>query len=187
MARQIGCDVDLVCAQSDRRWLEWLYDKASEKDKADYSLLFCGLPKQPYNLASLFPSVENPMQYWNDLDYDQFEPIEGSVDALERISTYFDIVFISHIEGSNVHGKTKAAWLKKHYPFLTGISYTREKFVMNKAIDYMIDDRMSNLKGFDFQKRILFNTPYTQDVECGVVKTLNSWKDVDEKFIKGLL
>jgi len=140
----------------------------------------------PYNLSSLFPSVENPMQYWNDLDYDQFQPLEGSVDALERISTYFDIVFITQIEGGD-HGKTKAKWLKKHYPFLKGIVYTKEKFVMNKAVDYMIDDRMSHLKGFEYQKRILFNTPYTQDVQCEVWKTMNSWKDIDEKFIKELL
>lgn len=185
MTRQIGCDVDLVCAPSDRGWLEWLYSNASEKDKADYSLLFCGLPKQPYNLSSLFPSVENPMEYWNTVDYDQFEPLEGSVDALERISKYFGIVFISHIEGD--HGRSKCKWLKKHYPFLTGLSYTREKFIHNDSVVAMVDDRLNHLQGFDIQKRILFNTPYTQDVQCEVWKTMNGWKDADEKFIKELL
>lgn len=185
MANYLGCDVDLTLLRSDRGWLEWLYSKASDKDQEEYSLLFCGLPKQPYNLAEMFPSVQNPMEYWNNLDYDQFEPLEGSVEALERISTYFGIVFISHVEG--LHGKTKQKWLKKHYPFLTGTIFTREKFLMNDSVVAMIDDRVSHLQGFDYHKRILFNTAYTQDVECEVYKTLNSWKDVDDKFVQDLL
>lgn len=176
-----GCDIDLTICESGTKWMYWLSHRGTMEETVEAAHTI----NLPYNLSSLFPSVSHPMEYWNNLDYDQFDPLEGSVEALERISKHYGIVFVSHVEGS--HGRSKCNWLKKHYPFLTGISYTREKFIHNSSVVAFTDDRLNHLKGFDFHKRILFNTPYTQDVECEVYKTLNSWKDVDSNFINDLL
>lgn len=179
----IGCDVDLVCCSSDRGWRNYLVDNCTNEE---FSLF---VERQmlemilPYNLGSLFPSIENPMEYWNNLDYSTFEPIKGSVEVLQKLSEEHGVVFISHIEGGS-HGKSKCAWLKKHYPFLTGISYTREKFIHNNSVDWMIDDRLSHLKHFDYTKRIQFNTVYTQDEEVEVFGQANNWQEV-YKIITG--
>lgn len=172
----LGCDVDLTICPSGTKWGEWLLSQASPNDLGTWEGLWSGFKIQPYNLASLFPSVENPMQYWKDLDYSQFEPIEGSVEGLEELSKYYGILFISHVEGS--HGKSKCEWLKKHYPFLTGISYTREKFIHNDSVVAMIDDRNSHLSGFDANKRIRFETPYSQDFDCNVRFSSSNWKEI---------
>lgn len=182
-----GCDVDLTIVRSDLRWLDWLYSNASKEDQEAYNNLFQGLPLKPYNLGALFPSVANPMDYWNTLDYSQFEPIEGSVDALARISTYFPIVFQSHVEGTGVHAKSKYYWLKKHYPFMEGFLPTREKYLMNRAIVGHIDDRYNHLKKIDLSKRYLFKTAYTQEEECLTMKVIDSWTQIDADFVNSLV
>lgn len=135
----------------------------------------------PYHLGTLFPTVEDPYVYWRELDYMQFEPIAGSVEALEKLSQYFGIVFLT--QGKGVHGKSKYYWLEKHFPFMQGVMITKEKYLMNNSVVAMIDDRLSHLKGFDYGKRILFETPYTQDVECEVALTFSRWNDLIVKQI----
>lgn len=185
MAKYFSCDVDLVCAPSDEGWLSWLLSECDHLDRSNWNYLKT-LPLLPYNVASLFPSVANPMEYWNNLDYDQFTPLEESVEALERINHYFPVIFTSHIEGGS-HGKSKAKWIKKHYPFQSGIIYTREKNVLCGSVVGHVDDRLSHLKGFEITKRYLFDTKYTQDVECPVMETIYGWDSVNESFVNDLI
>jgi len=186
MAKYFSVDCDLVCVRSDLGWLEWLLDNASEEDVRNFNLYHKDKAVFDYNLGKYFPSLNFPMQYWNDLDYDQFEPIEGSVEALERINHYFPVVFTSHIEGGS-YGKSKAKWIKKHYPFQNGIIYTREKKVLCGSVVGHIYDRLSHLKGFEITKRYLFDTKYTQDVHCQVMETIYGWDTVDESFVNSLV
>lgn len=179
---QIGCDIDLVCCPSDINWRKWLCSECSAEDYEHYVYLCHTKDKLPYDLGKIFTSVENPMRYWHDLDYFQFEPIQGSVEALKELSEYFDIVFISHVEGGD-HGRSKCKWIKHHFPFYTGICYTRQKFTYNKAVEFHIDDRKSHLVGFDHHKRILFETKYDQKgfEDIYIHKSFSNWKELDIK------
>ena len=49
------------------------------------------------------------------------------------------------------------------------------------------DDRMSHLSKFDFNKRYLFNTCYSQDVHVPVLQVINSWSEVNERFVRELI
>ena len=101
-------------------------------------------------------------------------------------NTIFPVIFTSHIEGGS-HGKTKAKWIKKHYPFQNGIVYTREKNVLCGSVVGHVDDRLSHLKGFEVTKRYLFNTKYVQDVECLVMETIYGWDSAGSSFVNDLI
>ena len=173
----LGVDIDLTVCPSDQGWLDWL----------NYYNGFAGVLVNniegplPYNLGELFPSIKDPHQYWREVDYSQFDPIEGSVEALEKLSKYFGIVFISRIKGN--HTKSKYYWLKEHFPFMTEYVATHGKWVMGNSVVAMVDDRLDVLKQFDLEKRICFNTPYTQSVECDVNLEFSVWNDETVKRI----
>lgn len=175
--RLIGVDVDLCICPSDVGWMNWLFESGH--------CVWGGnaLKTKPYNLGKLCPTHPDPYQYWRELDYSQFTPIEGSVETLEKLSNYFGIVFISSVKGN--HNKQKYYWLEKHFPFMQGYIATKEKYLMNDSVVAMIDDRNEMLKGFDFHKRVRFNTCYTQDVECSVVHEFSKWDDSIVKEICG--
>lgn len=164
--RRLGVDCDGVLVNSIDAWKEWLqfYNGFGKVVHREDGLL-------PYNLSEMFPLVREPMQYWRELDYNQFKPMDGSVEALRSLSQYFDIFFISSIKGN--HTKSKYYWLKEHYPFMTGYVATKEKYVCDVVA--MVDDRLSILKKFDYDQRIHFETNYTQDVEIPVAMNFNSW------------
>ena len=164
MSRIIGVDVDLTVCPSDDGWREWLGNK--------YGYVKCRMTE--YNFTHYYPHAEDPFEYWRSLEYSQFQPLKGSVEKLEQLSTYFDIVFISAIKGQ--HTKSKYYWLEQHFPFLKGYIATKEKFLMNNSVCAMIDDRLDNLQGFDQHKRVLYKTPYTQSDSCGVGYVVYDWE-----------
>lgn len=181
--RLLGIDVDLTVCPSDVGWWRYLAykqigislasgDMGNYVDHVNDQFSHSSLP---YALGEFFPEVQNPNEYWRTLDYSQFKPIEGTVEALEKLSQYFGIVFISQHKGT--HGKTKYYWLQEYFPFNSGVILTKEKWLMNDAVVAMIDDRLSHLKNFDYEKRIQFDTIYTQDVECDVATKFNKWGD----------
>lgn len=172
----LGVDVDICICPSDIGWQE-------------YMMYFNGFGKVvhrtdgmlEYDLSKMYPHVQNPYQYWRELDYSQFEPLEGSVETLKALSEHFDIVFISRIKGN--HTKSKYYWLKDHFPFMTEYVATHGKWVMNKAVVTMIDDRLDVLEGFDKEKRVWFETIYTQTSDCPIASSLSVW---DDKVVKRL-
>lgn len=169
MRRLLGVDVDLTVVATDQGWFSWLQRQGQQLYRTgDYEPL-------PYNLSGLFPQVEDPYQYWRDLDYSQFQPIEGCVEALQALSEYVGVVFISRIKGN--HTKSKYYWLKEHFPFMTEYVATHGKWVMNNSVVAMVEDRKDVLKGFDKEKRIWFNSPYTQSVECETEIQFDKWDD----------
>lgn len=167
---QLAIDVDNTVIDTNQGWYDYLkyYNGLAKRAKWEGDVF-------PYNLAELFPSVREPMLYWKKLDYFQFEPMEGSVEMLKKLSEHFDIVFLSQQSGT--HGRSKYYWLEDWFSFKKAVVLTHEKFVLNGSVVAMIDDRMSQLKGFDKEKRILFNTPYTQDVQCEVEMSFDVWDD----------
>ncbi len=166
--RPLGVDIDLTICPSDVGWMKWLNEKSNgvKYNTGDYE-------PTPYNLGELFPTIKDPHQYWREVDYNQFSPIEGSVEALRALSKYFGIVFISRIKGQ--HSKSKYYWLKSHFPFMTEYVATHGKWVMNNSVEAMVDDRLDVLEKFDYNKRVLFETPYTQSSDCNVALSFNKW------------
>lgn len=162
--RLLGCDVDLCLVSTDKGWRDYLGQKYG----------YVKTPMLNYNFGEYYPG-KDAYEYWRNLDYSQFKPIEGSVEALEKLSKCLRIVFISSIKGN--HTKSKYYWLKEHFPFMEGYIATKEKYLMNNSVVAHIDDRKSMLKGFDFEKRILFNTPYEQEVECETALSFDRWND----------
>jgi len=126
-----------------------------------------------YDLSKMYPTVRNPYEYWRTLDYNQFDPLEGSVEVLEALSKYFDIAFISQAKGQ--HSKSKYYWLETHFPFMVGVLLTKEKWLMRGSVVAHIDDRKEHLKNFDADQRVLFSTPYTQTEDCAVALQFQTW------------
>jgi len=173
--RLLGVDVDLTVCPSDKGWFSWLQTQGQQMYRTgNYEPL-------PYALGQLFPTVQDPHQYWREVDYSQFEPLEGSVEALEKLSKYFGIVFISRIKGN--HTKSKYYWLKEHFPFMTEYVATHGKWVMNNSVVAMIDDRKDVLESFDFHRRVWFNTNYTQSSDCSVYLEFDRWNNNVVKMI----
>lgn len=169
-------DVDLVVAPSDVHWREYLGEK--------HGYVKC--PMTNYNFGSYYPHVENAYSFWKDLDYFDMKPIEGSVEKLEALSQYFQIVFLS-AEKCGYSSRNKKSWLMEHYNFLTGYVSTEEKWLLNNdKVVGIIDDRLDNLKGFDKEQRILFETPYTQNVEVDVAMSFNVWNNDVVQQIKDM-
>lgn len=176
--RILAIDCDLTVCPSDIGWMSYLenksaYDRSSWEGHFDKPL--------PYNLGSLFDDIKDSLEYWRELDYNQFKPIEGSVEALGKLSQYFKIVFISTHKGT--HSKSKYYWLDEHFPFHGGVILTKEKYLMNDSVVALVDDRIDNLEGFDYCKRIQFVTPYTQTSDAKVNLKFGEWNDKTVKMI----
>lgn len=165
MKRLLAVDCDLVVAPSDVHWKAWL------DEQSDWSGLNVPEDNPEYNLGLYYPSVDDPMEFWRSLDYFNMSPIQGSVKALEKLSKYFQIAFVSKIKGN--HTKSKYYWLKEHFSFMYAYAATAEKHIVDCVA--MVDDRNSVLKEFDFNKRIRYSTPYKQDVECKVHIEFSEW------------
>lgn len=179
--RLLGCDVDLCICPSDKAWYRYLaykqigIDLSKGREYVDHVNKEASSELLPYDLNQMFPEVEDKYEYWRDLQYSQFQPIEGSVEALEKLSNYFGIVFISSVKGN--HNKEKYYWLKEHFPFMVGYMATKEKYLMNDSVVAHIDDRVDVLEKFDYTKRILFKTNYTQTSEAKCNIEFDKWND----------
>lgn len=173
--RLLGVDIDDCFVNPN--WKAWLDEK-----KGSYSTLLDsnGRPveKLPFALGEFYkPWIDfDPYDFWrSETLYDNLEPIEGAVEALEKLSAYFGIVFVSRLKG--FHHGSKVRLVKKHCPFMQGFVGTHEKWILNDSLVAMIDDQQYNLKGFDSHKRIWFNGQYTQKETCEVSLSFGVWND----------
>lgn len=184
-----ACDVDLTVVDTGTYWRTWLEDGFEKIDCYPEDGIL------DYNLSVYFGEYYytegyNHMDFWRYENlYDGMVPIEGSIEALERIhSAGHDVVFVSAVKG-NHHG-SKFRFLKKHFPFMGGLLATKEKEYA--ACHVAIDDRNSYLNKFARSPLspllIKYQTPYTQDVclEHTPIMTTNSWNMIDGHFIKQL-
>lgn len=171
----LAIDVDDTIVNPD--WKVWLDEK-----KGSYSSLLDDegkpLDKLPFALGEFYKSWIDfdPYDFWrSETLYDDLTPLEGVVESLKDLSSYFSIVFVSRLKG--FHHGSKVRFVKKHFPFMSGFVGTHEKWILNDSVVAMIDDQQYNLKGFDFQKRIWFNGQYTQKEECSVMHQFSVWDD----------
>ena len=166
----LSIDCDLTICPSDVGWANYLkyfngFGKVVHRTDG----------KLEYDLSKMYPTVADPYEYWRTLDYNQFKPLEGSVETLDALSRHFGIAFISQAKGT--HHKNKYYWLKEHFSFNVGVLLTKEKHLMKGSVVGHIDDRLDHLTGFDFDQRVLFKTRYTQSVECNVAYSFSEWNE----------
>lgn len=178
MSLTIGVDVDLTVVDTGMHWGSWLAYKGA---KLDYAAMATAMDNDciPYNLSKLaiLPEAIDPLDFWRDPKlYDSLLPLDYAVSTLEALHNKgHKIVFVSAIKGD--HHKSKYYFLKKHFPFLSGVVFTKEKHFVN--LDVMIDDRCDVLNKFDGGKtcKIRFDTVYEQSEKCEAHFVVKSWKD----------
>jgi 5'-nucleotidase len=76
----------------------------------------------------------------------------------------------------------KYEWLQEHFSF---ISWHNIVFCGDKSIlkaDYLIDDRLKNLKGFD-GKSIVFTAPHNLTDAYEPFTRANSWKEIEKMLL----
>lgn len=106
--------------------------------------------------------LEDPLDFWRSEDlYDNLVPMDGAVEKLKQLSTYFDIVFVSRLKGN--HHRSKVYFCKKYFPFMQGFVGTHEKWILNDSLVAMVDDLSENLVRFDQHKRVHFGSEQYKD------------------------
>ena len=132
----------------------------------------------PLTELGLSDAVKREMFGWwgrRDL-YDDLLPIEDSQDILETLSAFYNIVFVSHVEGE--HGKSKVDFLKKYFPFMSGYAATRQKNIVRSS--YNIDDRVIHLNNLaEGTTPLLFESPWGNPDHC--IQTVR-WGDMLSKI-----
>lgn len=180
-------DVDLTVVDAVTPWIDYMNNLTGASFEINEGQSY------PYNLTEIFKhylqseeDISMLFDYWKQKDiYDNLAPYEGAVEALGTLNKRgYDIVFASVVKGD--HSKSKYYFLKKHFPFMAGCMFTREKGYI-KA-DVVFDDRNEYLKQFGVPtKRIRFNTQFTQTVDCPVLASIDGWGEVYDLIYEGVL
>jgi 5'(3')-deoxyribonucleotidase len=183
---RIGIDLDLCVIKSDEEWYQWLqslcggenqntpWESFKEKILARDGVI-------SYNLAEYFPNPKNrgvsPLDYWRSTDtYCKTKPVEGAIEAISNLHKEgHEIIFITSLKGHS--HRSKYHWVERHFEIPFSFIGTKEKWILNDCLDVMVDDRKINLVKFDLGKRVLFTTPYSQEVDCETLSFISSWED----------
>ena len=151
-----------------------------------------------YSVEKSFPKVVekygNATEWFFKLNAEKLfresEPIEGAVEAINRLGKYGDVYIVTKQHG--LLNKIYALeWLEK-----AGIRYNAVCFVEDKSIiqcDYLIDDYHENFRGMKCSTGVVINAPYNEDVsddylreisECEQFRRFDSIADFVEFFEK---
>lgn len=171
----IGVDVDLTVVDSDNG----LFDHCNFLTglSRSHESVTEHLGHVPYDFSVLYPELTDQQitRYWGGDDfYDSMLPIEGSVEALRRLSRKHSIVFVSILTGN--HHDSKLRFLKQHFPFAAGFIGTKQKHFAR--IDMLIDDRVENLNACAQVgiAPVLYESKYAQTAEATYLQsTIKSW------------
>ena len=169
MKKKIAIDIDLTIVDMGIEWQDWLQFKYNYKD-FDKFIDDCDKRQISYNLSEYFDILdkEEGFYFWKNSDlYDHMELLNGCYDVIKNLwQAGFEIYFVSVTEPE--HMKSKKDFLIRNFDFLDKINFiaTDTKHCMDGCFAF-IDDRMENINGIEDENtlRILFDTPYKQDVE----------------------
>lgn len=160
MGRPVAAiDIDLTCVDIGKPWWDWMNSVTS----SNYIFPEDGL--LPYDLSECFKKKLDKVglsgfDFFRQTGmYDLLTPEPDCVETLEWLSQTHDIVFVSKHKGN--HSKSKCYWVKRHFPFYSGIILTDEKHYVPS--DIFIDDRIKYHNRSKARIRILPKTPYEQD------------------------
>ena len=186
MKPMVMCDVDITVVNTDTQWIDYIGEKLFRDNPgesfarvAQHKALYGTIP---YDITELFPEAKklgiDLFDYWrSDNLYNLLTPIEGAVETLRRMSSQFDVVFVSQAKGG--HHKSKYNWVNKWFPFHSGVILTKEKWQVARGACLVIDDRLSVLeKCTEYNPTIgtvLLKTSYTQDSDFIPTMVKEGW------------
>ena len=123
--------------------------------------------------------------------FDRVEMIDGAKEAIDYLSNFYNIVFVSHGEDLNLHLKEK--YVNEHFPYARFIGVKLSEHYDKSCVDMsgegnvFIDDMSKNILGSNADIRICFgkdyewNKDFEQDFESQLndgVCRLYDWKSV---------
>lgn len=168
-------DVDGVVADLQKEWLRRYNEDYNDNFPADKWIIWdihrlikpkCGI--------KIYEYLEDPTIY------DNVEPIEGALEAIEKLSNFFRIIFVTN--STLGASGAKYNWLNK-YKFIYKLDdYIECKDKSLVRANWLIDDRMENLLGF-CGKKILYTQPWNIHSGWEGFK-IKSWKDFLKENIK---
>ena len=185
----IGIDVDLVVCDPVDKWFDYMNNITGRYNKEKF---FAENKIVDYDLGEYFPELtkQEIMHYWSGEIYNDIKPYQDAVDVINNLSKKHKIAFISYCKKG--HFGNKVDCLKKWFDIpQEHWSFYATKQKAGVRVDCMIDDRVSNLKQFEDQSKVikvLFKTPYTQDceVDFSIDFHSNSWYKIGE-FLEEVL
>ncbi len=114
--------------------------------------------------------------------FQDLQVIPHSQEIMLRLSKKYEIFIVSAAMEFPLSLSEKYQWMSEHFPF---ISWHHIVFCGSKSIikaDYLIDDRIKNLKNFD-GKAIVFTAPHNLRDEYESFTRVNSWIEIEKMFL----
>jgi 5'(3')-deoxyribonucleotidase len=108
--------------------------------------------------------------------------IPHAQEVMQKLSKKYEIYIASAATEFPNSFKEKHDWLKEHFPF---ISWHNIVFCGDKSIlkaDYLIDDRLKNLKVFD-GKAIVFTAPHNLKAAYEPFARANNWLEIEKMLL----
>jgi 5'(3')-deoxyribonucleotidase len=170
----LAVDVDLTVVDTITHWLTWYKQITGHCIEND-------IFGQHYDIEKIMSMHLSPRDYWKLPDlYDKLEPIEGSVNALTKLSEKYDIIFVSACFPE--HEMSKKYFIQRNFPFYKGFISTNKKgYVM---CDVFIDDYSKYLKQVqDLNPEclcIMHKSPLNQNLESDF--PVMSWDEILKKL-----
>lgn len=108
--------------------------------------------------------------------------IEGSQEALEKLSAYYEVFIVSAAMEFPNSLEEKYYWLQEHFPF---ISWKHMVLCGSKTVvqgDIMIDDHFKNLDPFE-GRTLLFHQPHNQEHHDHRHERVHSWEEIQRLLL----
>ena len=142
----LAVDVDETVAPAVKHWINWYHDLTGHD-------LLREIEEDNGKIEELMHNHRDPLKFWRQPNlYQPMLPRKGSVEVLQSLSRYFDVIFVS--ASMPEHSESKMYWLQKHFPFHKGYVATAEKQFVK--CDVFIDDYRKYLdKVQNYQKDAL--------------------------------
>jgi 5'-nucleotidase len=175
--KRIGVDMDGVVADLHSEWLKrYNYDYNDNLKSEDVTMWNWHKLTHPNCQEKIYEYLDDPGLFEN------LPVIKGSQEVIEELSRSFDIYFItSPFNLNNIAPKYR--WLKKNFGFIAEDRYifTRDKSVFYG--DYLIDDKPSNLVGFQGIK-ILYSAPHNKHNDNSEFIRAENWREIKRFLFK---
>ena len=194
MQKKIAIDINLTITKNiDVSWYHYLIEsyreyltyESYEQFVKDYEN---GCAE--YNITKYFnlPEHIDDFAYWKQSYlYEDQILAEGCYEVVKNLwQAGFEIYFISVTEPA--HMKSKKDYLVRSFDFMDNINFvaTDVKHCMDGCFA-IVDDRLDNIIHFEDENtlRILFDTPYKQDVKSTQdYKLAKNWQDVEDFIVQ---
>jgi 5'(3')-deoxyribonucleotidase len=108
--------------------------------------------------------------------------IPHSQEVISRLMTKYEVYIATAAMEFPNSFRDKYDWMKEHFPFISwhNIIFCGDKHVLKG--DYMIDDRLKNLKTFD-GKSIVFTAPHNLRDDYAPFTRANNWLDIEKMLM----